>query len=143
MLSLLMPAKIIVEPFSGLKSFDDDDQPDGLEVVLRPVDAFDDPVKIAGALRIELYAFRAGAGERKGRKIEQWDIPLTSMRDQRTYWNRFTQMYEIPLELDLASAEPADKFVIEVTYNTPLGEHMLTEYVFAPPLRREGRLAAD
>lgn len=143
MLSLLMPTRIIVEPFTGLKSFDDDDQPDGLEVVLRPVDAFKDPVKIAGSIRVELYHFQPAAGERKGAKIEQWDIPLISMRDQDTYWNRYTQMYEIPLELDVATAEPADKYVIEVTYNTPLGEHMITEYVFEPPLRREARLAAE
>ncbi|MHC4090644.1 MAG: hypothetical protein ACYSUQ_06615 [Planctomycetota bacterium] len=143
MLSLLMPARIIVEPFTGLKSFDDDDQPDGLEVVLRPVDAFQDPVKIAGSLRVELYHFRPASGESKGRKIEQWDVPLSSLRDQETYWNRYTQMYEIPLELDLAAAEPADKYVIEITYNTPLGEHTVTEYVFEPPLPRESRLAAE
>ena len=44
MISLLMPEQIIVEPFTGLKSFDDDDEPDGLEVVIRSQDSFGDPV---------------------------------------------------------------------------------------------------
>ena len=145
MLSLLMPAKIIVEPFTGLKSFDDDDQPDGLEVVLRPVDTFGDPVKIAGTLIVELYQFRPAAGERKGYKIEQWEVELASKRDQDKYWNRITQMYEIPLMLgpEALALGPDHKFVIEVTYNTPLDEHMITEYVFEPPLPTQRGLATQ
>jgi len=143
MVTLLMPERIIVEPFTGLKSFDDDDEPDGLEVVLRSQDSFGDPVKIAGLIRIELYAFNPASGEAKGRHIEQWDIPLVTTQDQRTYWNPFTQMYEIPLELDLASTTPADKYVIAIVYNTPLGEHMFTEYFFKPPLPTETGLASQ
>jgi len=143
MVSLLMPERIIVEPFTGLKSFDDDDRPDGLELVLRPVDSFDDPVKIAGNVRVELYTFRPASGEPKGQRIQQWDISLTSERAQRTYWNHFTQMYEVPLELDVNATEIAEKYVVEVTYNTPLGEHMISEFVFEPPVHRESWLAAE
>jgi hypothetical protein len=145
MLSLLLPAEIIVEPFTGLKSFDDDDQPDGLEVVLRPVDTFEDPVKIAGTLIVELYRFRPASGERKGEKIEQWDVELASKKDQDKYWNRITQMYEIPLMLSPESLTlgAEQKFVIEVTYNSPLDEHMITEYVFEPPLPTQRGLATQ
>ena len=143
MVSLLMPERIIVEPFTGLKSFDDDDQPDGLEVVLRPRDSFGDPVKIAGLLRVELYTFNPASGEHQGRQIQQWEIPLVTPQDQRTYWNPFTQMYEIPLELDLGSITPADKYVIEVVYNTPLGEHMISEYVYEQPVRAQTDLASQ
>ena len=141
MLSLLMPAKIIVEPFSGLKSFDDDDVPDGLEVVLRPVDSFGDPVKVAGVFRISLAHFRPASGLNQGDPIEQWDVAISTVGDQQAYWNRFTQMYEIPLELDLGTVAPDDRYVIEVTYNTPLGEHMITEYEFEPPPHRGAGLA--
>ncbi len=143
MLSLLMPAEIIVESFTGLKSFDDDDSPDGLEVVLRPVDSFGDPVKVAGQFRVELFHFRPASGEVKGRRIEQWEVPIAKPRDQQTYWNRYTQMYEIPLELDLSSVSPQDRYVLEVTYNTPLGEHMVTQYEFEPPMRRGQGLAGQ
>lgn len=143
MISLLMPERIIVEPFTGLKSFDDDDEPDGLEVVLRSQDSFGDPVKIAGLVRVGLYAFNPASGERKGRQIEQWDVPLVTPPDQRTYWNPFTQMYEIPLELDLGSIAAAEKYVIEVVYTTPLGEHMISEYVYEPPLTTETGLASQ
>ena len=76
MLSLLMPAEIIVEPFTGLKSFDDDDLPDGIEVVMRPVDAFGDPVKIAGHLIIEVHQFRRD--ERSNSGTSSWPRPATS-----------------------------------------------------------------
>jgi hypothetical protein len=142
MLTLLMPEKIIVEPFTGLKSFDDDDEPDGIEVVLRPVDSFGDPVKVAGVIRVELYEFRPASGIDKGSRIEMWNVNLDSQRDQAKLWNRFTQMYEIPLEIDLTNAPASEKFVLEVTYNTPLGEHMLTEYFFEPPPRPKAGIAA-
>lgn len=139
MLSLLMPSQIIVEPFTGLKSFDDDDVPDGIEVVMRPVDTFGDPVKIAGHLVIEVYQCRPASGERQGRKIEQWDLELASTRDQHKYWNRVTQMYEMPLTLgpEALALGAKDRFVIGITYTTPLGEHMIAEYVIEPPLRTE------
>jgi hypothetical protein len=138
-LSLLMPAEIIIEPFTGVKSFDADDIPDGLEVVLRPVDSFGDPVKIAGVVRIELYHFQPASGEPKGRRIEQWDVAINTSREQETYWNNVTQMYEIPLERDVSGMSPDERYVLEVTYNTPLGEHMVSQYEFQPPLhRREG-----
>ncbi len=128
-----MPERIIVEPFTGLKSFDDDNLPDGLEVVFRPVDSFGDPVKIAGSIRIELYEFRPASGESKGRRIEMWTIPLDSGGDQKKYWNRFTQTYEIPVELDVSQAPAGERYIIELSYNTPLGDHMVTEYTFQPP----------
>ncbi|MFQ5489931.1 MAG: hypothetical protein ACE5GE_04340 [Phycisphaerae bacterium] len=143
MLSLLMPVKIIIDPITGLKSFDDDDQPDGIIVALRAVDAFGDRVKIAGSVLVELYEFRPASGEAKGRKIEQWEIQLASARDQRRYWNRFAEMYDLPLMLSpeaLASASPG-KYVVEVTHNNPLGEHMMAEHVFEPPVARQPGLA--
>ena len=145
MLSLLMPVKIIVDPITGLKSFDDDDEPDGVMVALRAVDAFGDRVKIAGSVLIELYEFRPASGEPKGREIEQWEIQLASAKDQRRYWNRFAEMYDLPLMLSpqtLASARPG-KYVVEVTYNNPLGEHMVAQHIFEPPIERGGGLAGQ
>lgn len=136
MISLLMPSEIIIEPFTGLKSFDDDDQPDGLEMVVRPVDAFGDPVKIAGHLIVELYDFRPASGIAEGDKLQQWDLELTTERDQRKYWNRVTQMYEVPLALspDVLNLGPQRKLVLLVTYNSPLGEHTEARYIYEPPI---------
>ena len=134
-LSLLMPATVnIVGPFTRFRSFDDDDRPDGIELLLQPVDTFGDPVNIAGALIVELYEFRQAAADNKGAKLTQWDIALTSERDQRMYWNRTTGMYEFQLQFEPAAPPPTRKYVLQVTYNTPLKEHMMDQYVLeAPP----------
>lgn len=134
-LTLLMPEAVdIVGPFTRFRSFTDDDRIDGIELLLQPVNTFGDPVNIVGALVVELYEFRQASGESKGAKLEQWDVSLASERDQRTYWNRTTSMYEFQLQFNPATIPPSKKYVLQVTYNTPLQEHMLDEYVLEVPL---------
>ena len=134
-IALLMPSKInIVGPFTRFRSFDDDDIPDGVELLLQPVNSFGDPVNIAGHVIVELYAFRQASGDPKGEKLEQWDIPLLTEKDQRAHWNRTTTMYEFQLQLNPAAIPPNHKYVLLVTYNTPLEEHMFAEYVMEVPL---------
>lgn len=134
-LSLLMPDRVsIVGPFTRFRSFNDDDRLDGIELLLQPVNTFGDPVNIAGSVIIELYEFRQASGDNKGAKIRQWDVSLASERDQRTYWNRTTSMYEFQLQFDPATLPPCEKYVLQVIYNTPLQEHMLDEHVLEIPL---------
>ena len=133
-LSLLMPAAVsIVGPFTRFRSFDDDNRPDGIELLLQPVNAFGDPVNIAGTVIVELYEFRQAAGDNKGAKLSQWDIALMSERDQRMHWNRTTSMYEFQLQFRPAAPPPTRKYVLQVTYNTPLKEHMVDQYVLEVP----------
>jgi hypothetical protein len=131
MLSMLMPRSVrIVGPFTRLASFDGDESPDGLEVLLRPLDQFDDPVKISGTVRIELYEFAPASGAPKGARIvEPWNIALVTEQDQRTYWNHISQMYEFKLQLNVRAIQPAQKYVIGVTYTTPLGDRMMDDYI--------------
>lgn len=132
---LLMPTAVsIVDPFTRFRSFDDDDRIDGIELLLKPVNSFGDPVNIAGALIIELYEFRQASGDNKGAKLKQWDIALMSEADQRTYWNRTTSMYEFQLQFNPETVPLDRKYVLEVTYNTPLKEHMVDEYLLEVPL---------
>lgn len=134
-LSLLMPAEVnIVDPFTRFCSFDNNSRPDGIELLLQPVNSFGDPVNIAGTVIVELYAFGQASGDNKGAKLEQWDIALMSERDQRMYWNRTTSMYEFQLQFNQAALSPNHKYVLQVTYNTPLKEHMLDEYVLEVPM---------
>jgi hypothetical protein len=142
-IGLLMPSRInIVGPFTRFRSFDDDEVPDGVELLLQPVNSFGDPVNIAGTVIAELYEFRQASGDPKGTKLEQWDIPLTSEKDQRTHWNRTTTMYEFQLQLNPAAIPPNHKYVLAVTYNTPLDEHMTDEYVMEVPLSARSAVGA-
>lgn len=138
-----MPQRIgIVEAFTAFKSFDDDDIPDGIELLLQAYDAYGDSVKIAGSLRVELYAYQPASGEPRGRRLlDPWVVRLYDEKDQCRYWNRVTGMYEIPLEFPAGAVTAAEgsggsggKFVLAVTYNTPLDTHLEDEIVLpAPP----------
>lgn len=131
MLALLMPSHIeIVEPFTRARSFDDDDAPDGIELLLRAVNYLDNPgLMIVGDIRAELYEYVAASSDHKGRQIHHWDLPLRTTAQQRRHWNQLTQMYEFRLLVDVDAVTPAKRFVLLVTYNSPLGEHLTDEFV--------------
>ncbi len=133
MLALLMPSRIeIVEPFTRAKSFDGDATVDGIELLLRAVNALDNPgLMVAGRVRVELFEYVAGTADPKGRRFEHWDLELATATQQRRYWNQLTQMYEFRLGVDPARIPQGDKYVLLVTYNSPLGEHLTDECVIA------------
>ncbi len=135
-----MPQRIeIVEAFTALHSFDDDSVPDGIELLIQPIDSYGDPVKVAGTLRAELYTYRQASGNREGDRLcEPWEINLLTEEQQKQYWNPVTGMYDIPLQLPRAAR--ADRgwlatgsVLVVVTYSTPLSTHMTDECVLQVP----------
>jgi len=131
MLTLLVPRKIeIVAPFTGVKSFDDDPTPDGIELLLQAVNSLDDPGMLVGHVRVELFEQVPATADPKGRRLEHWNIELTTMNQQRTFWNAATQMYEFRLQADPEVIPPRDRYVLQVTYASPLGEHLTAEHAF-------------
>lgn len=131
MLSLLMPSRIkIVKPFTRVKSFDDDAVPDGIELLLEAVNALDNPgLMIVGDVRVELYEYVPASSDHKGQQYDSWRISLTAADDQRMHWNQLTQMYEFRLQINPRAVPRANKYVLLVTYNSPLGEHLTDEFV--------------
>lgn len=129
MLELLMPERVeIVNPFTRVRSFDDDDRPDGIELLLRAVNALDNPgLMITGRVRVELYEHMQATADSRGRRLDQWDIELTTREQQRRHWNQVTQMYEFRLGVDPASVAAARRYVLTVTYTTPFGRHLTDE----------------
>jgi hypothetical protein len=135
MVKLLMPHEIrIVEAFTGFRSFDQDQRPDGVELLLQPMDSYGDPVKIAGTVRVELYTYLKASGDRKGERVcDPWELALLTEQDQKRYWNNVTGMYEIELKFPKDLRPSGETYVLMVTYNTPLSGHMTDEYVLAAP----------
>lgn len=131
MLALLMPSRIeIVEPFTRVRSFGDTNQPDGIELLVQAVNSLDNPgLMIAGNIRVELYEYVAASGDQKGKPLERWDVELTTARHQKTYWNQLTQMYEFRLGINPAKIPRAERYVLVVTYDSPLGERLTDEFV--------------
>ncbi len=133
MLALLMPAKVdIVEPFTRVKSFDDDAVPDGIELWVQAANSLGNAgLNIVGTVRAELYEYVPASAEHRGRRLEQWQIDLATVEQQRKYWSSLTQMYEFRLAIDPTNIPAAGQYVLTVTYNSPLGEHLTDECVIA------------
>ncbi len=114
----------IVAPFTKPASFDDDPLPDGISVVLSAVDKQGERIKITGQIVFELYTYRPASADPKGEQLQTWQLALAGDRDQRTYWNHTTRMYDFPLEVKLAGAPGGSKFVLLARYNNPWNEHL-------------------
>lgn len=128
-LLLLMPKRIeIVEPFTRVTSFDEDASPDGIELLLQAVNSLDNPgVMIVGEIRFELFEFIPASGDRKGARLEYWDVALASEEDQRDHWNQVTQMYEFRLRVDPSVLPMENRYVLAVMYQSPLGDRLSTD----------------
>lgn len=133
MLDLLMPSRIqIVEPFTQVKAVDEEGRPNTVELLIQAVNSLDDPgLMIVGRIRVELYEFMPASADERGRLLEHWDVDLSTVKQQKLYWNQLTQMYEFQLGLDPEQIPRAPKYVLAVVYCSPLGGHLSDEYVLS------------
>lgn len=130
MLSLMLPAEIKVQPFTKIKSFNDDDIPDGILAIVRPVDRFGDPVKAVGLFYFELYSYQEASGQHKGERLEFWEKTIDSADEVRLHWTR-AQMYEFQLAWTKGAGaiQPDRKYLLAVTYRTPWDTTIQDEHV--------------
>ena len=133
---LLMPAQIEILPFSKPKSWDSDQIPDGVEVVLRPLDSFGDQTKAVGLFRFELYLFQKASSDPRGQRIGFWEENLMTRQSQLLHWDRITRTYRFRLSLAGQSVRPG-KDVLEVTYLSPTGTRLGDNYTVETTLPRE------
>jgi hypothetical protein len=131
MLSLMLPQEIKIQPFTKIKSFNQDEIPDGILAVVRPLDKFGDPVKAVGLFYFELWTYRDASNERKGERLAFWDRVIGSAEEVKLYWTR-AQMYEFQLAWTqgVEQIRPGRKYVLTATYRTPWDETIRDEYVF-------------
>ena len=120
----------IVKPFTRVKSFDDDASPDGIELLLQAVNPLGNVgLMIVGVIRVELYEHVKASGIPTGKRLDSWTIDLASEESQRRYWNHVTQMYQLRLTSNHAVVSVARRYVLVVTYTSPLGEHLTDDCV--------------
>jgi len=144
-LSLSLPTQIeIVDPFTRITSLTGGDAPDGIEVLVQAVGALDNPGQLlVGRVRIELFEFVPGSATKAGKRLEQWQVDLNTDRQQRTHWNRLTQMYEFRLGVDLTAIPKSDSYLLRVTFTSPLGQRLDDEIVLSQETRfRAGSVSA-
>jgi hypothetical protein len=135
-MSLLLPTKIDIMPFTKPKSWNDDPMPDGIEVVLRPLDSFGDQTKAIGLFRFELYLFQKASSDSKGQRIGFWQEDLSTRESQYKHWDRITRTYRFRLSWAGEAVRPG-KYVLEVTYVSPSGSRLSDSYIIEATLPRE------
>lgn len=133
---LLMPAKIDVLPFTKPRSWDDDQIPDGIEVVLRPLDSFGDQTKAIGTFRFELYTFQKADAEPKGKRVGFWEENLCSREMQSLHWDKITRTYRFRLAWTGERIRPG-RYVLEVTYLAPSGLRLTDTYIMEARMSKE------
>ena len=146
MVALMLPDRIKIQPFTKIASFDDDDTPDGILAVLRPVDKLGDPAKAAGLFYFDLWSYQKASGDRRGEQLAHWDVTIASENDVRQHWTR-GQMYDFQLAWpeDVDDIPPARKYIFTATYRTPWDQTLQDEYEleFSIPAELAGKASAD
>ncbi|MFA5865905.1 MAG: hypothetical protein WC975_14630 [Phycisphaerae bacterium] len=133
---LLLPAKIDILPFTKPRSWDDDQIPDGIEVVLRPLDSFGDQTKAVGCFRFELYTFQKASGETKGQRIGFWEENMTTKESQNLHWDKITRTYRFRLAWTGEKTRQG-KYVLEVTYLAPSSLRLTDTYIMEARVSKE------
>jgi len=132
MLALMLPQEIKIQPFTKVRSFNEDEIPDGILAVIRPLDKFGDPAKAVGTFYFELWSFRKASGDRKDKRLAFWERAICTADDVKRYWTR-AQMYEFQLAWTggIEGLAPDRKYVLTATYRPPWKETMEDEYVIS------------
>jgi hypothetical protein len=136
-MKLLLPAKIDILPFTKPRSWDDDQIPDGIEVVLRPLDSFGDQTKAIGCFRFELYTYQKANSEVKGRRIGFWEESLTTRESQYLHWDKITRTYRFRLAWNSGQKPRPGKYVLEATYLAPSGLRLTDTYILEARVPKE------
>jgi hypothetical protein len=133
---LLLPDRIDILPFTKPKSWDNDQKPDGIEVVLRPLDSFGDQTKAIGLFRFELFLYKTASSDSRGPRIGFWEENLNSRDAQYKHWDRITRTYRFRLGWSGQQVRPG-KYVLEVTYIAPSGQRLSDTYIMEARPSRE------
>jgi len=134
-IDLLMPRSIEILPFTRPATFDEDLIPDGIEVVLRPLDAFGDQTKAVGLFRFELYQFRKASSEPRGHRLGVWQVDVSTKAAQKSHWDRITRTYRFRLLWTGRRAVEA-KYILEVTFMSQWGRRLSSLYTIVPQAHR-------
>ena len=130
-ISLLLPKKINIHPFTTTRTFDKDGGIRGVDVRVEVFNAFQEATKAFGSFRFELFTHKRNAEDPKGEKREIWEIEpsMLDAKENLRYWNRSQQMYEFKLQWD-KPIPVGEKFVLQAVFTSPFTDRLITQRVF-------------
>jgi hypothetical protein len=134
-LSLMLPRSIKIQPFTKIKSFNQDEIPDGILAVVRAYDKFGDPVKASGLWYFELWTYVNASGERKGERLALWESNASTAEEVRLYWTRAEMLeFQLAWTSGIENLKPGSKYVFTARYRAPWDETFQDEYVLTAEL---------
>jgi hypothetical protein len=94
---MFAPIDIRVHPFTSVKDWTADGQPDGVEALVELQDRFRDPTKATGTILFELYTYRRTYPDPRGDRLAAWRGSVMTLEEQRAHWNRISRTYSFQL----------------------------------------------
>jgi hypothetical protein len=126
---LFGPSVMRLHPiFTQIKNFSGEGKPDGIEAVLEFDDRFGDPTKAAGSVIFELFAFRTGVEDPRGRRlVEPWATSLDDASQQQAHWRREIGAYSFLLADDKISDDRT--YVLTATFEPLSGRRLFANMI--------------
>jgi hypothetical protein len=118
--AMFSPRSVVIGFFTKAKAFGGQEDDQGLEVRLQPLDQFGDPTKAVGCYRIEVFEYRALSGEKRGNRLGHWFVKVLDAASQRRYYDRVDRCYVFPLLWE-KGVVPGRAVIVQATYYPPGG----------------------
>ncbi len=128
-IDILLPQKIRIHAFTGMRVFDENGDLKGIEVRIEAKDGFDDSNKAFGDFIFELYRYRGNNVDPKGERIAVWEEHLLDPYDNLKHWHSISRTYRFKLHWD-KPITTGQRFVLVAIFTSPFTERLFDEYVF-------------
>ena len=126
-ISLLLPKRINIHPFTRARPTTDSDRGSGvLEVRIQLMDSFDDPGKGFGQFRFTLFQYRTTGVDRRGQQLETWDEDLSRPSRNLAHWDAISNAYKFNLKR-VAPFVEGQRYVLEAYFTSPYTEQLFDE----------------
>jgi len=132
---MFAPAAMRIHPiFSQARGWSGGGGLDGFEALIEFRDLYGDPTKAAGTFLFELYEYRPGRPDPRGRRLATWAASILSIDEQSQRWNRTSRTYGFRLaypEIRFGrayvlsatfQAAGAGRFIDQIVLETPAEE---------------------
>lgn len=118
---IIGPVSVRIHPsFTQVKDWSGDGKPDGVEALLEIRDRWNEPIRGTGRALFELYEYRIGSPDPRGRRVvNPWATSLATVDDQTEHWDRVSRAYKF--KLSYPQADPGRTYVLTASFETEGG----------------------
>lgn len=107
------------------------EQRPALEARVELQDDMGDSVKAAGTFHLELLKESVGGRDVMQDKLYSWDVPMTTIEDQQSYFESVTRTYRFVLRLD-NQIKPDEQLVLSIIFRRSDGVLLQTKAALGP-----------